>query len=233
MSTTGRVVDVSSPNTGSASLLSDVTSSATVLPVDDAAMFAEDFSVPRFLVIGSETTPREYVAVQNDEDDPAGESVTLAAAVGGSGFEADLPVTPWDPYAPADDKRAVEFRVSVLPDGAEFPVSVVVPHEWLPTSGDTAALLGARVRIEETLDDEWSVSGVLGRQAVVSQSVIDAPAFSMRLAADQTIVSDTDTVLTNWEGEDGTTDNGGDTSGAPSGGGGYYRSTARTFRWAV
>lgn len=198
MSVTGVVTNPASPNTSSATLRTTVSSSATVLPVDDAGVFAEDFSEARFLVIGAEQTPREYVAVQNDEDDPAGESVTLLDPVGGSGFEAGLTVTLWDPDATPEDKRGVEFTVWVRPDGAEQPVSVTVPHQWLPTSGDTSVLLGARVEIDEARPDEWEIVKVFGRSAVVDQSVVDTPAATAHLVASSPTVSGVFTTLIHW-----------------------------------
>lgn len=137
----------------------------TVLTVADAGDFEEDFEQPRWLVIGDETTPREYVAVVNDDD--AANTVTLAAATGVA-LEAGLPVTLWDPDAAADDKRAVEYQAWVLLDGQDTPVPVRVPHDTIPLAG-AFSLIGASVAIGETGEDtgEWEVTRILGRDALM------------------------------------------------------------------
>ena len=194
------VVTSTSPDTGSATLTAAVTATDTVLPVDDAAAFAEDFSESRWLVIGSEMTPREYIGVQNDEE-LGQETVTLAAAVGGTGFEADLPVTPWDPSSPAADKRAVEHKVSVRLDGQDGTILALVPHAMIPVAG-IDYLIGAGVRLVETYPSsgEWKVAEVFGRDAVVDGMTVTNRNVTLLQPAAVVSVSDSfDRILDNLQ----------------------------------
>lgn len=166
--TTGVVTSVT-PRSSGGTLSAAVSAGAFVLPLNDAADFDEEFLEQRWLVIGDETTPREYVAVANDES--AQESVTLAVAVSSS-YEAGLPVTPWDPTVEAEDKRAVEFLASVRLDGQDGTVGAVIPHALVPLAG-VYSLEGAQVAVDEDDDGDWFVSQVFGRQAVVDPAVLD------------------------------------------------------------
>lgn len=194
--TTGRVVSVDTDGPGDV-LVADVDSLDTVLLVDDASGFDEDFETPQYLVIGDETTPREYTAVENDDDLP--NSVTLAVAAGAD-FEAGLPVTPWDAEAPADDKRAVVYKAWVLLDGQEAPIPAIIPHDTIPVAG-AFTLIGASVKIEETSDGEWAVADVLGREAKVDVAAIATPylaAIHLPSSGSFSVPNATETTITDW-----------------------------------
>lgn len=160
--TTGVVTSVT-PRRAGGELTATTTTGTTVLQVSDAGDFDEEFDEPRFLVIGEETTPRQYVAVQNDEDFQ--QTVTLAAAVGAV-LEEGLPVTPWDPASDAADKRAVEYQAWVRLDDQGKPIPATIPHTMIPTAG-AFTLVGASVRIDDA-GGEWQVADVLGREAQVT-----------------------------------------------------------------
>lgn len=166
--TTG-VVTGTSPRSGGGTLSANVLTTDTVLLLDDAADFDEEFAETRWLVIGDESTPREYVAVANDET--AQESVTLAVAAGAA-YEAGLPVTPWDPDAAAADKRAVEHKVWVRLDGDLGNPRVTVPHGLIPY-----AVTGAHVGLVEKPEgsNEWWVDEVFGREAMVDPANVATP----------------------------------------------------------
>ena len=57
--------------------------------------------------------------------------MTLAVPLG-ENFEADPPVTPWDPAVIADDKRAVAHAVWVRLDGQDGTIRANVTHEVIP-----------------------------------------------------------------------------------------------------
>lgn len=190
---TGVVTDVTPVRSGG-TLTTDVTATDTVLPIDDAVDFAETFEEPRWLVIGAETTPRQYIAVENDES--AQQSVTLVFAVG-TDYEAGLPVTPWDPNATPDDKRAVEYEASVLLDDQNTTVPARLRHAALPTAG-TSLLVGATVEIGEDEDGDWEVSDVLGREAQVSPSTVASPFCVGSLASDFSVPNDVRTTVVGW-----------------------------------
>lgn len=225
--TTGVITNIVERRLGGTLVTDAVDTVTTILEVDDAGDFSETFLEARYLVIGNESTPREYVAVENDPD--AQNTVTLAAAVDAD-FEAGLPVTLWDPASQAVDQRAIEYRAWVLLDEQNKTVPAGIPHEMIPFTGGHA-LKGVHVRLEEASPGEWEVSEALGREAVVDQAAVRAPAFSMRLSTDVTVSTGTDTVLTSWEGDDGTDDANGSAGGAPVDGKGWFRAGPRDFRW--
>lgn len=164
--TTGVVTSVT-PRRAGGTLLLTTLSNDTVLELDDTADFDETFDEARYLVIGDETTPREYVAVANDEG--ADQTVTLADPVGAV-LEESLPVTPWDPDSDATDKRAIEYQAWVRLDDQDKAIPATVPHAMIPTAGEFS-LVGASVRLEETDDGEWFVANVLGREASLVSEV--------------------------------------------------------------
>lgn len=195
MSTTGVVSDVT-PVFGGGTLAAAVGATDDVLLLDDAGDFAEDFSEERWLVVGSDLTPRRYVAVQNDEDSQ--ESVTLAAGLPtGVSFEADLPVVPWDPAAEAEDKRMVEFKATVRLDGTDGAISATVPHHLIPLAGVTA-LSGASVRLVES-GGEWSVDYVFGREPVLDSSSLTSPSAEIALTADSANIPDGEWTRVEWD----------------------------------
>lgn len=146
-----------------------------VLVVDSAAAFDPFFEVPRFLAIGDDLVPRQYVAVQNDRD--AGPlTVTLAEPLEVE-YEEGLPVYLWDPTVEADDKRAVWYQAWVqLDDGDEEsrPVPATIPHGTIPLAG-VYSLVGASVEVLEDDDGEDYVGEVFGRPAVVDPDTLDRP----------------------------------------------------------
>lgn len=160
--TTGVVQSVT-PEWAGDTLTAATTATTRVLLVGDAGDFEEEFDEPRYLVIGDDFTPRQYVAVANDED--AQQSVTLAADVGAV-FEAGLPVVLWDTASASAEKRAIEYRASVLLDDQGKPIPATIPHTMVPTAG-AFSLVGASVRIEDTDLGEWYVAEVLGRQSTI------------------------------------------------------------------
>lgn len=192
---TGVVTSVTPRRTGG-TLSSDVSASDSVLLVDDAAEFDEDFDTPQFLVIGDETTPREYTAVVNDESGQ--QSVTLAASVADD-YEAGLPVTLWDQDAAAEDKRAIDYQAWVqLDDQAGEPVPASIPHTLIPAAG-AAALVGARVRIDEASPLRWVVVDVLGREAQVDAGSVLFPYLALYLSSDTpSLTTGTDTAVSGW-----------------------------------
>lgn len=171
--TSGVVTSVTPRRLGD-TLDADVPAGAVVLPLGNAGDFSEDFSQPRYLVIGESMVALQYVAVEND-DDASQQSVTLAAPLA-EPFEAGLPVTLWDPTVDAVDKRVVEMTAHVLLDDQDDApgVEVVVPHGLVPLAG-FYSLVGARVALAERDDEEWVVETVLGRNALISDTAIYGP----------------------------------------------------------
>lgn len=183
----GVVTSEVTPEWAGSALAVDVGPTETVLIVKDAADFAEDFTIPRFVVIGEDQTPRQYVAVQNDEDEGP-ESITLAAPYGFA-VEAGLPIIAYDPDAKAPDKRGIEYWTNVLLDGqpeGTSPIPVVVDHLSIPVS-DFDSLFGARVELaeDESEEDKWLVSRILGRAPILDSGVISTPRATGLLLADQ------------------------------------------------
>lgn len=172
---TGVVTSVT-PRRAGATLTADVVNGDTVLLVEDAGEFAEDAgTVERWLVIGQETTPRRYIAVQNDED--AQQSITLDDPVIGflglgglTVVEAGIPVTPYDPDADAADKRAVQHRVQVRLDSDGRTVPATLPHT-VATVASAFALVGAHVRLDVRETGEVYVAEVMGRDGVLGSEV--------------------------------------------------------------
>lgn len=166
---TGVVTFVDPVGAGASELSAAVLSTDVVLPVGDAGGFDEEFEERRYLTIGDDLTPHEYVAVENDDDTQ--QTVTLAAPVG-TAYEAGLPVYLWDPKAEGTDKRAVEYEAEVRLEGQTNPIPATVRHTLIPLSGvDT--LDGARVTLEEDEDGEWYVANVLGREPILDGSTLD------------------------------------------------------------
>lgn len=171
--TSGTVTNVS-PRTLGGALLTAVTAGATVLPVDNAGDFDEEFDEPRWLVLGESLTPLQYVAVEND-DDAAVQSVTLAVGVAAN-VEAGTPITLWDPTVESTDKkRAITFRAWVhLDEQPEVPPKpATIPHTLIPY-GDAYGLVGARVALAY-LDNEWTVESVLGRVPEIGSEFLRIP----------------------------------------------------------
>lgn len=196
MAVTGVVLNVSPVTYGDA-LSADVAIGDTVLPLSSATAFEEDFTEARYLVIGDETTPREYVSpTQNDPE--AQQYVTLATPLDVA-FEAGLPVTLWDPAAEADDKRASDVKAWVRLDSAPEgnPIQVTVRHNAQPTAGDYA-LEGANVTLVE-LDAEWYIEEVLGRTAAVDAAYVSNPNIGrLEIASAQSIPNAVETPISPW-----------------------------------
>lgn len=183
--TVGLVVALSPVALGD-TLSADVPAGATVLPVFDAVEFDEDFDVPRYLVMGNDLAPLEYVAVENDDEVP--QSVTLAAGLP-IAAEAGLPVTLWDPSVEAEDKRAVEFVAQVrLDDQDDATIPATIPHTLVPLAG-VYSLEGAKVALEEDEDGDWFIARVLGRPTVIDSDYIATPKATGLLRVDTTLAS--------------------------------------------
>lgn len=180
VTTTGVIRNVT-PRFAGTTLTATTGSGTTVLQVDDAADFEERFASEGYmLVLANETTPREYIAVSNDETGT--ETVTLADPVGAV-FEAGLPVHLWDPSVEADDKRAVEYVASVQLEGERDdsrPIPALIQHEMIPLAG-IYTLYGAQavLRPEDPDDPDsgWEVVNIVNRQAVLDGSSIDPASF--------------------------------------------------------
>lgn len=167
MSATG-VVDAITQDWQGDTLDAAASAGTTLLSVFDAGDFSEDAdTLTRYLLVGGEATPRQYVDVDKDAD-----TVTLAATVGGSGLEAGLPVVLWDPTVGGVGAQAVEYVATVtLDDGSGSP-DAVIPHDLIPTTG-VDGLIGATVSIDqEDDDDDWYVAHVLGREPTLRADFI-------------------------------------------------------------
>lgn len=171
------------------SLTADAASTDVVLQVNSALDFDEDFDEPRWLVLAGETTPREYVAVDMDAN-----TVTLAAAVGGTGLEAGLPVVLWDPNVENGGARSLEYVANVRLSDGSGEVPCTLPSELVPQAG-TDALVGASVTVDE---DSLTIAEVHGREPKVDLTFGYMPSFAAFVAADVTIPDATWTTVTAW-----------------------------------
>lgn len=167
MSTSGVITSIDQDWRGD-TLTVAAASGDTVLQVNDAGDFSEDAAtVTRYLIVGTEATPRQYVDVDMDAD-----TVTLAATVGGSGLEVDLPVVLWDPTVGDSGSRVVEYVAAVALHDDSGTAPAVIPHELIPASG-VYGLVGASVSITDDDEGEWWIERVLGREAVVDFNYLD------------------------------------------------------------
>ena len=192
----GVVISATPRRVGDA-LTVDVAAGATVLPVADAGDFSEDFTEPRFLVIGESTTPLEYIEVVND-DDATQQTVTLADPAP-EGYEAGLPVTLWDPTADDDNRRVVEMTVWVrLDDQPDSPgIEATIPHNLIPLAG-VYTLVGASVTVTEDAEGEWWVEAVLGRTPVIDSGYLRTPGAVGILNVDEAWPAGTWQTVKNW-----------------------------------
>lgn len=198
MSVTGVVLGVS-PDWRGSTLTVATAATDTVLSFVDAVDFDEDGG---WLVMADQTTPRQYLSANMDAD-----TVTLAAAVG-EVFEADLPVSIWDPTVGTSGSPVVEYIAQVDLDDESGPVDATVPHGIVPEAG-ADHLVGASVTIEEAPDDdsetpEWVVASVDGREARVDPDYVATPFFRAYLGSNKTIPHDTTTILDGWIATDNT-----------------------------
>ena len=191
--TTGVIVYVD-PSPNAPALTAALAATDDVALVEDAEPFDEEFAEARFLAIGDDLVPHEYVAVANDDD--AQQSVTLAADAGVD-YEAGLLVYPWDPDAEGADKRAVEYEAQVRLDGQDRTIPVIVRHTLIPLAGvDT--LDGATVTIAEGADGEWEVAQVVGREPAIAASTVNTPYVRAHLTADVATFSGSRATLFPW-----------------------------------
>jgi hypothetical protein len=192
----GVITFVDPVGAGAAELSADILATDEVLPVGDAGGFDEEFEERRYLTIGDDLTPHEYVAVENDDDTQ--QTVTLAAPVG-TAYEAGLPVYLWDPDATGEDKRAIEYEAEVRLEGQTNPIPAAVRHAMVPLAG-VDALNGARVVLDQDDDGAWFVADVLARTPTVDGSTLDSPSVGVYLGAGSGVVVPTGvwTRITGW-----------------------------------
>lgn len=155
---------------GAAELTAPMADTDNVGLVDDAAGFSERFEEARYLTIGDDLTPHQYVAVENDAGTQ--QSFTLAADVGVD-YEASLPVYLWDPTSEAEDKRAIRYQAQVRLDGQDRTIPVTIRHTLIPLAG-VSTLEGATAVLARDEDGDWYVVDVTGRQPQVDGRTIAA-----------------------------------------------------------
>lgn len=222
MSASGQAVEVRIEPRGS-ELVADAAAGASTVTAQDPTPFEVGGQVA---IDGTAYEVTSVAEVDDpDETDSTNAVLTLSPALSAAvtaGTRVDL----WSGTQVLTD---VKLDVVIAPD--EPPITVTVSttqrKDWVALEGPLEPPIGVIVS-----DDLADLLDAPGYELLVAQEIIDAAAYSVLLAADQTIpTGGTGTVLTAWAGADGTTTNNGEAGGAPSGGGGWYKGGFVDYRW--
>lgn len=162
--TAGTVIDTDVDWPGD-TLAAATTAGSAVLSVLSVVDFDDEDG--GWLVVG-DSAPMVYLSA--DED--AG-TVTLAAPVGAV-YELGTPVYLYDPDAPTDEKRSLDYYVIVQPHDDNKPFRALVTDERAITAG-VDKLIGASVGLEplDEEEDSWRVAVVYGRETALDLSTAD------------------------------------------------------------